>query len=308
LETESETSLQAGMEQLLRGLYQAFRNPRSHGEKINDSQPDSDAVIIFVNHLIKIIGLAKTEFTLETCVERILEENFVPSSRYAELIVSEIPTRQCLDVTLSVYQRKDAAEGKKLRFFFDAVIPKLSAGERSDFFAAVSTELREASTDSEIRVVLQCLQPETWLDLDEIARLRIEHRLINDTKDGRYDDGNKRCVGGSLETWGRAFFPFFTLREEALRTLVAKLWSNSREQQDYVFEYFFSSLDTLSDVPTSGFETAVIWGLDLGDERFYNAVNYRRPWKDLPPSTRFEKALEGYREKHPVDDDDEVPF
>lgn len=44
LETETEQSIQTGVEQLLRGVYQAVRNPRSHG-KTDDTQQDCDTFI-----------------------------------------------------------------------------------------------------------------------------------------------------------------------------------------------------------------------------------------------------------------------
>src|SRR5436305_6249106 len=55
LQTDSEQSIQAGVEQLLRGLYQSVRNPRSHG-RIEDSQNDADALILFVDYLLRVIG------------------------------------------------------------------------------------------------------------------------------------------------------------------------------------------------------------------------------------------------------------
>ena len=308
LETESETSLQTGVEQLLRGLYQAFRNPRSHGA-INDSQSDADAIILLVNHLLKLVGLARTEFTLETCVQRILEENFVPSERYAQLIVGEIPPRRRLDVTLSVYQRKQDTEGKHLRYFFDAVVPTLTPGERADLFAAVSTDLREASADSEIRIILQCINPEFWSEIEEVARLRIEHRLLKDLRDGRYERSSKRCLGGALATWSQSFLSRFTLRDEFYNASLNKLWSTSRDQQDYVFEYFFSSLGSLRDVPDGLFENTVVSGLKGGDDRYYYAISYNRPWKGVVWSDRIQKALIEYEEKRPtIEDDEEVPF
>src|SRR5215467_12874613 len=36
LQTESEQNIQKGVEALFRGLYQAIRNPRSHGKYIDD--------------------------------------------------------------------------------------------------------------------------------------------------------------------------------------------------------------------------------------------------------------------------------
>lgn len=41
--------MQRGMEQLLRGLYQGVRNPRSH-EKIADAEDDAQIIIMFVGH------------------------------------------------------------------------------------------------------------------------------------------------------------------------------------------------------------------------------------------------------------------
>ena len=59
LQTESERNVQKGLEQLLRGLYQAVRNPRSH-EKYNDSSDDAEGILLFVNYLIKIISQSKS--------------------------------------------------------------------------------------------------------------------------------------------------------------------------------------------------------------------------------------------------------
>jgi uncharacterized protein (TIGR02391 family) len=53
-QTESDVNVQSGIEQILRGVYQAFRNPRSH-EKINDTQDDADSIIVFIDYLLKVI-------------------------------------------------------------------------------------------------------------------------------------------------------------------------------------------------------------------------------------------------------------
>ena len=41
LQTESEKNVQSGIEQILRGLFQAVRNPRSHEKRV-DTQKDAD--------------------------------------------------------------------------------------------------------------------------------------------------------------------------------------------------------------------------------------------------------------------------
>ena len=54
LQTETEKNEQRGIESILRGMYQAIRNPRSH-ENIEDKQETADAIIHFVNYLLGII-------------------------------------------------------------------------------------------------------------------------------------------------------------------------------------------------------------------------------------------------------------
>ena len=63
LQTETERSVQKGLEQMLRGLYLAIRNPRSH-EPIEDSKESADAIIHFIDYLLKIIAQSEELFTL----------------------------------------------------------------------------------------------------------------------------------------------------------------------------------------------------------------------------------------------------
>ncbi len=53
LQTETERNQQHGIESILRGMYQAIRNPRSH-EQIEDTQETADAIIVFINYLLGI--------------------------------------------------------------------------------------------------------------------------------------------------------------------------------------------------------------------------------------------------------------
>src|ERR1035438_7991821 len=54
LQTETDWNIQNGAEQLLRGLYQGIRNPRSH-EKYTDSVEDAEAIMVFVSYLVRLI-------------------------------------------------------------------------------------------------------------------------------------------------------------------------------------------------------------------------------------------------------------
>ncbi|WP_337288988.1 TIGR02391 family protein [Candidatus Methylomirabilis sp.] len=308
LETESDQNIQQGVEQLVRGTYQAIRNPRSHG-RIDDTQADADAIILFVSHLLRLIGHARTEFALDICAERVLEKNFVPSDRYAQLLVAEIPQRQRLQVALTVYHRRTEGEGDKLGYFFSAILAELSKPEKDEFFAAVSNELRETSDDKLIRTMFQCLCPTYWPHIDEIARLRIENRIVRNIEDGLYDISEKRCSGGALATWARSFFPYFSMKDEAMSAIVGKLRSRSSEEQDYVFNFFFSSLDLLAEKPTPGLTLALFNGLKSGDERFLRAINSGGLWNDEKWSPKLKEAIENFELKPVVpEDSEEVPF
>jgi uncharacterized protein (TIGR02391 family) len=307
LQTKSELSIQSGVEQLLRGIYLACRNPRSHG-RTEDAQADADAIVVFINYLLRLIGHARTEFSLETCVQSILEENFVPNNRYAELIVSEIPARQRLDVFLSIYQRKSTADGQKLKYFLDALLSQLSAAEQEEAFRAISQDLRETNEDSVIRTLLQALDPEYWPLLNEIARLRIEHRLIRSMEDGRYSPETQRCTGGALATWATAFLQKFTLKTEAYDVLVEKLRSSSREAQDYVFQFFFLHLDSLADKPSWLLQNVLIKGLKAGDSRFKKAIDSSDPFGEQPWSKELRESLAAFEPTESSASDAEDPF
>jgi uncharacterized protein (TIGR02391 family) len=89
LQSQSDKDIQAGTEAMLRGIYQAIRNPRSH-EKYSDSKDDADAIIVFIDYLLKVINKSRAVFSLDECIASVFDPNFVGNERYAPLIVSKI--------------------------------------------------------------------------------------------------------------------------------------------------------------------------------------------------------------------------
>ncbi len=90
MQTDSEKNIQKGMQDLLRGLYTAIRNPRNH-DKFVDSRKDADAIILFINYLIKLIDNSKLSFNLDTFIIRIFDAHYVISEEYSDLLAKEIP-------------------------------------------------------------------------------------------------------------------------------------------------------------------------------------------------------------------------
>jgi|ERR1700730_9288824 len=309
LQSESERNVQKGVEQLLRGAYQAIRNPRSHG-RINDTEDDSQAIILFVNYLVKLVGESKAPFSKTAFVTRVFDPDFVASERYAELLVNEIPGKKRLEVFFDVYRSKCDGKGASLKFFFAALLETLQDEEKHSVYETISEELKQTDDESTIRVIIQAFDPELWLQLDESARLRTENKLIRSIKTGQYVPTTHKCRAGSLGSWSTRLFPYFTLKAEALQAIHNKLASPDRAERDYVFRYQIMAIDSLTDTPPKRFETLLIKGLAAGDVRFFEAAQRWDLWEDKKWSPELKSALKNFQEVEPTPQlaDDDIPF
>lgn len=315
LQTESEQNVQRGIEALLRGIYQAIRNPRSHG-RYADEEKDAVAIILFIDYLVRIVGQSQAPFSLPVFVGRILDPDFVPKKRYAELLVSRIPENKRLATCLEVFSRRSAADGKKVYCFFEAILAVMSEEDKREFLSVVSDELAVTEDDDTIRFVLQTLPPALWPELDEAARLRIENKLINSTKDGRWTRALNRCLGGAFGTWINNIHEQLTLKDDLWQVLVQKLASSDREAQDYVFCYFTNKAAEVLEKPPSSLVRVVNNGLKAGDVRFKEAVelwsfngdDWANPSPEDPWVKPFQAALASFQDAGPLPPDDDIPF
>jgi uncharacterized protein (TIGR02391 family) len=199
LHTESQKDEQRGTEFLLRGLYTAIRNPRSHEKRTNTCEV-ADVIISFVNYLVGVIDKSRSPFDKEDIVGRVFDRHFVHTDQYADLIVARIPQRKRLEVLIEVFERRAAGNSKSVVFFVRAVLRALNEEERGIFYKIVSEALESASSDAEFRAAIHIAQ-HAWLRVSEIARLRTENRLIQSIREGEYDSFRGVCLKGSLGTW-----------------------------------------------------------------------------------------------------------
>lgn len=283
LQTESEVNVQKGIEQLLRGLFQGIRNPRSHG-KYHDSKEDADSIILFVNYLLKIIDQSKSPFTLEDFLERVFDPDFVESSKYAELLVDEIPKKYQFEVMVEVFRRKDDASRSKLLFLIEALLKKLTEDEKQQLYQLISDELKVTRSKEDIRTTIAIFPRECWLHVEETAKLRIENKLLQSIKDGVYDSSTDVLYDGAFGTWAQGLIPYSSLKGSFLSLLCRKLASANHREQNYVFEYFLSSFQYMESYNFTDAKNIFIEGLKRGDIRFYNAfrhsLDYDEKWKE----------------------------
>lgn len=243
-QTESEKSEQKGIEQILRGIYQGIRNPRSH-EQFEDTKDTADAIILFINYIMGVVSQAKEPFTLEEWSKRVFDADFVASDRYAKLLASEVPSNKYNEALIALYRNKASGDGNKLKYIFRALIGLAGDDKIDDFLAVFSDGLRTKQKDPEVQLNLQILPERLWLRISEVARLRIENKLIRSIASGQYDYVEGECTAGQLGTWGGDLVKSFTLKNELYQTLLEKLRGNDAEQ-NYVAEFFIWTLpDTI---------------------------------------------------------------
>jgi uncharacterized protein (TIGR02391 family) len=72
LQTETERNEHRGIENILRGMYQAIRNPRSH-EQVEDSQETANSIIYFIDYLLGIIEKSQEPYSISRFITRVFD-------------------------------------------------------------------------------------------------------------------------------------------------------------------------------------------------------------------------------------------
>ena len=247
LQTETERNEQRGLESILRGMYQAIRNPRSH-EQSGDSKETADAIIVFIDYLLGIIGKSEEPFVQEKFMGRIFDPDFFKSQHYAELLVNEIPSNKLFDVLIAIYRRKLEGDVYSIGLVVRALIIKLSDDQIKRYVAIVSEELSEITDEKDFKYNLHLLPPHLWVSLSETSRLRVENRVIRAIREGESRDN--KCIKGALATWARKHFPYFTLKDQVGETFIEKLESDNLLSKYYVAELFLPQLSEVISSPT----------------------------------------------------------
>lgn len=259
-ETESQQDEQKGFEQILRGMYQGIRNPRTH-DKFEDKKETADAIILFLNYTIGIIQKAKGPFALDEWIERVFDPDFVGSERYANLLVAEVPPKRCLEALSTIYHKKIEGDGEKLKLVFSRLVERIGDNQYDELLSIVSDEMRIAQDEATIRRTLQIFPPKLWPRVDEVARLRIENKLIRSVESGKVNSSTRRTTSGALGTWARDFVRYFSLKNEVYQVLREKL-TRTEEEQSYVALFFWDVLPHTFDEPVHDL-TRALWVITI---------------------------------------------
>ena len=306
LKTENEKNIQKGILFLFQGLYTAIRNPRSH-RKIEDTKEDADSIIIFIDYLLNIIDKSKTQFVKEELLERVSDPDFVETDEYAELLVKEIPTKYQYDILVEAYKMRNYDNKNKLYYFIKALLKKVTKEEQNNIYKIISDNLKTTQSNEEIICTLAILPYTFWGKIDDIAKIRIENKMINSVKKGKYWKMTDKTIE-SLGTWTDRIALLMRLKKEYFSTVLNKLEKNSKLEQDYVFHYLIGSIKIIIDEnQLERARTLIIDGLSKDDERYYYAFSKIDSYLPLYNDDVI-NAIKQYEINRSKVTDDDVPF
>ena len=310
LHTESERDEQRGVEQLLRGVYTAIRNPRSHGKR-TDTAETADVLIAFVAWTATLIDKSKSPFDTEQIIKSVFDRHFALNDRYAELLVDRIPKRKRMDIVVEVFHRRTEGSWKGLSLFLQAVLRTMATEEQDKFWQIVSEAIEGASTDADFRSAIQ-LAKENWTKLSEFSRLRAEYRLIESASEGEYDTSRSICPKGSLGTWASEIGKQIVLKDELVSAIIGRLWSDDSAARAYGLKYFLHLLTELKPIPSTGLVMSLRRRLREQDEDVYKALS----WTSSPFANSddgwvkaFQKDIEAFEAAASASiTEDDIPF
>jgi uncharacterized protein (TIGR02391 family) len=314
LETQSDADEQKGIGNLLRGLYQSVRNPRSH-EKYNDSEQSAIAVISFVSYLVVKIRGSTGQFEIDPFIELVTDKRFVKTEEYCDALVAEIPERKFFDTMISLYKQKVTIDVYNVQYIFQALLKRAKPNQIESLVKIIGEELRRTTNDIEIKYIFRILNQELWSQIESVARIRTENRIVEGIKESHY-----------LPTWCTAMFPVFKNRDALYSAMETRVSSEKDEDIEYFYKYMFRSVfdlispeqvlktdpDDVFFIPTPFFLYTIGSSIEKGSSIHYQ--NIKSMWFGLPVhiKTYLEPSIQKYDENKKASDeveyDPEVEF
>lgn len=309
LQTDSEKDIQRGIQEVLRGIYTGIRNPRSHDAMIDD-KVSTDAIIIFINYLLKLIDQSKLRFNEQDFLERIFDPYYVKTKEYSSLLVQEIPKRQRANIAIQTILQRNEGDIYALGYFLDSLFTQLENAEVSRVYKVISDELRTTMDDRDIRYLVHICPANYWAQIEPSVRIRTESILFDDFSNGRYNETTEKCgKHGALATWiTENHISNFGSISEWTRQAVAMIQSDDEEIVAYVKTFFWNKICNVN-------RNNIAWslkyyfekGLKNNNQQIINQLKDIIEWEEDHPWWKvFAKELECHPEiKY---DPDKLPF
>ncbi|CAM2868575.1 TIGR02391 family protein [Paenibacillus taichungensis] len=308
MQTESEKNVQKGMGELLRGVYTAIRNPRSHDKHI-DNKSEADAIILFLDYLLKVIDNSKVQFEIESFLGRVFDKYYVCTDEYSKLLADEIPKRQRLNIAIEVVLRRknETVDIHGLKSFMFSLLERLEENEIKQLYVVISEELKYTSEYEDLYTILHILPSEYWNLINKAIKIRVENILFQDVKSGTIDAKTGKCKEGALGTWMQMdLISRFANINDWTGMIIDKMKSGNEGEIAYVERYFWGDICIANrDEITFYLEWYIRDGLEEKDpiiiEKLMEEIKFD---EDHPWWEEFEEELK----EHPGIQHVELPF
>lgn len=303
LKTKTEKDIQTGIMLLLQGFYGAIRNQRVHEKKI-DTEEEACELILFLNHILRIVDKSKGKFTIENTLKRVFDDNFLPREDYVKHIIKDIPANKRYEVAIEVLRnRSNGKISSDLAIFWNSLITDLPPSEIQDIQQEISEILRFANKASQVTSIV-LLIGEDWKNLEEDSRLRAENLLIrglptylsNDPREGPHEYEYSVLAESLYELYSKELM---ALTEEFSTKLYSMLNDSSPALTGFVINYFGGFLKEMeNNAPFINLKDVIIKRFQAGDklllsfiEKVYTKDEVNELKNHLPPFALIDDEL-----------------
>jgi hypothetical protein len=123
----------------------------------------------------------------------------------------------------------------------------MDEGSTKEYISIVSMEFRTVKDLKSIRQIFVMLTPEMWVDIDELAKTRIEHMVLKSLESGEYIvEYDNVLHDGWFATWFNRFLAYASHKELFRQSITHKLAKEDTERA-YIFQFFMHALPQLYD-------------------------------------------------------------
>lgn len=299
LQTDSEKDIQKGIQDILRGIYSGIRNPRSH-DVMTDDKLSADAIIVFINFLLKLIDQSKLRFSEEDLLARVFDPYYVKTKEYSTLLVQDIPKRQRANIAIQTILKRNSGDIYALGCFLQELLEQLDPVELSRVYKVVSDELKITTDEKDIRYLVHICPGKYWTNIESSVRMRVESIVFDDFSQGRYDAKTDECVNhGALGTWvTQEHLNNFGDIGKWTHRAVEMISSTNEEAAAYIKKYYWDKICNANrESITIYLRIYFLRGLRTGDQTVIDRLRNVIEWEDDHPWWHvFEEELKKYPE------------
>ena len=312
--TQTEKDIQNGIALGAKGIFMHVRNPISH-EKIIYTQEDTNAILMYINYLIRQIDQSGGISLIEEWLPMVQKESFTATEEYAKELIKEVPKKKVYELLEAIYEIRDDLPQWKLKFFIKELVGKLTQAEKTAFKNKLDVDLAQVEGNYRLSMFFHYFAEHFYGLLKKVVRLRIEDIIFQGISNGELEkekNKDKDKVTGeyaSVATWANSFINAFETKEKCKRALYDKVLESEKEIA-YALKYFRDYVNLRDEEVLAAIDEKLKRRLSWSKETY----NYIREFiydKTDPIYIKFKAEIDEYEEKNVAEKDrilEEMPF